>query len=86
MMMCIGTGQYEIWGTHYDYVYLKSRRSLSECNIPYWQENERVIKNDFLGTQEQADAIALLELIWEKSKCYPRKLTIQDDLAWKSAT
>ncbi len=81
MMMCIGTGQYEIWGTPYDFVYLEKQSIAVECDLEYWQENERVIKNDFLGTQEQADAIALLELIWEISKCFPRKLLIQNDPA-----
>jgi hypothetical protein len=81
MMMCIGTGQYEIWGTPYDYVYREKQSTAMECGIEYWQINEKVIKNDFLGTQEQADAVALLELIWEKSKCFPRKLVIQDDPA-----
>jgi hypothetical protein len=81
MMMCIGTGQYEIWGTPYDYAYLEKQSVAVECNLEYWQINERVIKNDFLGSQEQADAISLLELIWEKSKCFPRKLVIQDDPA-----
>jgi hypothetical protein len=81
MMMCIGTGQYEVWGTPYDFVYLEKQSIAVECNLEYWQENERVIKNDFLGTQGQADAIALLELIWEKSQCFPRKLVIQNDPA-----
>jgi hypothetical protein len=79
MMMCIGTGQYEIWGTPYDYVYLEKQSIAIECNLPYWLENERQIKNDLLGTQEQADAIALLELIWEKSRSFPRKMVIKDD-------
>jgi hypothetical protein len=79
MMMCIGTGQYEIWGIPYDYAYIEKQSIAAECNLEYWQLNERIIKNDFLGTQEQADAIALLELIWEHSRCFPRKLVIKDD-------
>jgi hypothetical protein len=81
IMMSMGSAQYEIWGTPYDMCYLEKESSAVECNIDYWQINELVIKNDFMGSYEQADAISLMTLIWEKSKCFPRKLTIQDDPA-----
>jgi hypothetical protein len=81
VMMCIGTGQYEIWGTPYDYAYLKKESLAVECNINYWEEVEKQLDNDFLGSHDQADAVALTELIWEKSAGFPRKLVIEDDLA-----
>jgi hypothetical protein len=80
-LMCIGTGNYEVWGTPYDYVYLKKQSIAVECNIDYWDEVEKSIDNDFIGSHDQADAIALLELTWERSSGFPRKLVIEDDLA-----
>jgi hypothetical protein len=81
VMMCIGTGQYEVWGTPYDYVYLKKESLAVECNLDYWDIVEKVIENDFIGSPDQADAVALTELIWEKSASFPRQLVIEDDLA-----
>ena len=50
------------FGEHpYDYAYLEKRASAIECNLEYWQINELVIKNDFMGSYEQADAIALMD-------------------------
>ncbi|MDD5640152.1 MAG: hypothetical protein PHX53_00780 [Syntrophales bacterium] len=81
IMMSLGSAQYEIWGTPYDYAYLEKESVAIEEGLEYWEENERVIKNDFLGSYEQADSLAILEHIWEKSNAYPRKLLIDDDLA-----
>jgi hypothetical protein len=80
-MMCIGTGSYEVWGTPYDYCYQEQKSIAIQCNLNYWEENPKDIKNDFLGSYDQADAVALTELIWEKSASLPRKLVIRDDPA-----
>ncbi|RJR37194.1 MAG: hypothetical protein C4567_13145 [Deltaproteobacteria bacterium] len=81
IMMSMGSAQYEIWGTPYDYAYLEKTATAIEEGLNYWEENEKEIKNDFLGTYEQADNLAIRELVWEKSNSYPRKLIIDDDLA-----
>jgi hypothetical protein len=81
IQMSMGSAQYEIWGTPYDYAYLEQESIAIEDGLAYWEENERQIKNDFLGTYEQADSLAVLELIWEKSNSYPRRLLLEDDLA-----
>ena len=81
IMMSMGSAQYEIWGIPYDYAYLEKESIAIEEGLDYWEENEKAIKNDFLGSYEQADSLAILEHIWEKSNAYPRKLLLDDDLA-----
>ena len=79
IMMSIGSAQYEVWGTPYDYAYLEKQSVAIEEGLEYWLENEKEIKNDFIGTHDQADTIAVTELIWEKSLSRPRRIAIEDD-------
>ncbi len=81
IMMSIGSAQYEVWGTPYDYAYLEQHVDCIEEGLAYYQQNKREIKNDLLGSFDQADAIAMLELTWEKSRSYPRKILLEDDPA-----
>ena len=81
IMMSLGSAQYEIWGTPYDYAYVQEESLAIEDGLDYWQENEKQISNNFLGSYDQADSLAVTELIWEKSNSYPRQLIIDDDLA-----
>jgi len=78
-IMCLGTGTYEIWGVPYDYAYLEKPSVAIEEGLDYWLENEKEIKNDFIGTHDQADTVAVTELIWEKSQANPRRIVIEDD-------
>jgi hypothetical protein len=78
-MMSIGSAQYEVWGTPYDYAYLEKKSIAIEDGLDYWLENEKEIKNDFIGTHDQADTVAVTELIWEKSLSWPRRYVIEDD-------
>jgi hypothetical protein len=81
IMMSIGSAQYEIWGTPYDLAYVEKTAIAMEDGLDYWEEVELKIQNDFLGSPEQASAIAVATLIWEKSASKPRKLVIDDDPA-----
>jgi len=81
IMMSIGSAQYEVWGTPYDYAYLEKQSVAIEEGLEYWLENEKEIKNDLIGTHDQADTIAVTELIWEKSLSRPRRIAIEDDPA-----
>lgn len=81
IMMCLGTGQYEIWGRPYDYVYLEKDSIAYVQGTEYYEENPLEIKSDFIGTHERADAIAMCELTWQQSLGHPRKLFITNDLA-----
>jgi hypothetical protein len=88
IMMSLGSAQYEIWGYPFDYAYLEQHTDAIESPldgngnpqpIPYYAQNKREIKNDLIGSYNQADAIAMLELTWEKSNSYPRRLLLEDD-------
>ena len=79
IMMSIGSAQYEVWGVPYDYAYLEKKSIAIEDGLDYWLENEKEIKNDFIGTHDQADTVAVTELIWEKSMSCPRRIVIEDD-------
>lgn len=79
IMMSIGSAQYEVWGTPYDYAYLEKQSVAIEDGLEYWQENEKEIKNDFIGTHDQADKVAVTELVWEKTQNAPRRLALEDD-------
>ena len=79
IMMSLGSGQYEILGTPFDYAFLEKTSIAQEDGLDYWMENEKEIKNDFIGTHDQADTIALTELIWEKCLTRPRRMIIEDD-------
>ena len=81
IMMSMGSAQYEVWGTPYDYAYLELKATALVDGLEYWEENEKEVKNDFLGSQDRVDALAMLELTWEVSSANPRTLVIKDDLA-----
>lgn len=79
IMMSLGSAQYEVWGTPYDYAYLEKKSIAIEDGLDYWLENNLDIKNDFIGTHDQADIIAMTELIWQKCLGAPRKIAVADD-------
>jgi hypothetical protein len=81
IMMSMGSAQYEIWGIPYDYAYKEQQSVAIKDGLRYWEENEQEIKNDFLGSFTEADALAMKELTWEVSSACPRILVINDDLA-----
>ena len=78
IMMSLGSAQYEVWGIPYDLCYLEKTVIAQEEGLEYWQEVELEIKNDFIGTAAQAEALALNELIYQKSASYPRKVVMED--------
>jgi hypothetical protein len=80
IMMCLGSAQYEIWGTPYDLAYLEKRSIAIVNGIQYYEENEIDIKNDFIGTHDLSDSIAACELCYQVSMSCPRKLLIDDHL------
>jgi hypothetical protein len=79
IMMSMGSAQYEVWGTPYDYAYLEKKSIAIEDGLDYWLENNLDIKNDFIGTHDQADIIAMTELIWQKCLSAPRRVAVADD-------
>ncbi len=79
IMASIGTGQYEVWGTPYEMVYLEKQYIAMKNNILFWQERETVIRNDFISTEEQARPLVLNQLHYEVMKEQPRSLVLRYD-------
>lgn len=79
IMMSIGSAQYEIHGTPYDYAYLQKKSVACVDGLDYWQEVTLEFRNDFIGTHDQADIIAMTELTWQVSLGKPRRVAVADD-------
>ena len=81
IMMSLGSAQYEVWGIPYDYAYPERQSVAIKDGLDYWQEVEKEIKNDFIGSWDQADKVAVIELIYVCSEAEQRTLVIDDDLS-----
>jgi hypothetical protein len=79
IMMCLGTGQYEIWGTPYEMVYLEQQAIALKSGTEFWQEREKEIRNDFISTVEQAQPLVINQLHYEVMKENPRTLLLRYD-------
>jgi len=79
IMMCLGTGQYEVWGTPYEMVYLEQQAIAIKSGVEFWEEREKEIRNDFISTLEQAQPLAINELHYEVMKENPRTLMLRYD-------
>jgi hypothetical protein len=79
VMASIGTGMYEINGTPYDYVHARNTAEAYDSAAPPWQENIQDIENDFVGSEQAAQAYAVRELIYQARSASSYGLTIVDD-------
>lgn len=79
LMMSIGTGTYEVWGTPYEMVYLEEQAIAQKAGIEFWQEREREVRNDFISTLAQAQPLAVSTLHFEVMKEQPRQLLLRYD-------
>jgi hypothetical protein len=78
-MMILGTGVYEIVGTPFDYAFLE-KTAIAVCdNLPFWEEKQMDIRNEFISTEDHAHQLALNELLFQKSLGQPRTLVLQND-------
>ncbi len=78
-MSTIGTGQYEVWGTPYEYVYLEQKSIAIKADTAFWQERTLELRNDFISTDEQAGPLVLTQLHYEVMKEQPRTLILRYD-------
>jgi hypothetical protein len=78
-MMILGTGVYEIFGTPYDYAFLEKQAIAMLDSLPFWEEKQKEIRNDFISTENHAHALALNELLFEQSLGHPRAMVLQND-------
>lgn len=78
-MMSIGTGTYEIRGTAYDYVHARNTSEAFDCDAPAWLQKIVEIENDFVMSEEAAQAFAVRELLYQARSATSYGLTIVDD-------
>jgi len=79
VMSSIGTGQYEVWGTPYEMVYLEKQAIAQKSGLEFWQEREKEIRNDFISTEERALPLVENQLHYEVMKEQPRTLLMRYD-------
>jgi hypothetical protein len=78
-MMILGTGVYEIFGEPFDYAFLEKQAIAMLDNLPFWEEKQKDIRNDFISTEDHAHQLALNELLYEQSLGHPRAMVLQND-------
>lgn len=79
IMMSIGTGQYEIRGTPYDYVHARNISEAYDCDAVNWVENVVEIENDFVMNESAAQAYAVRELMYQARSAQKFTVSIVDD-------
>lgn len=79
VMMSIGTGMYEVWGTPYDFVHARNRTEAYDDAAPDWLGNEQEIENDFVMDEPMAQAYAVRELIYQARAASSFQVSIVDD-------
>ncbi len=79
VMMSIGTGQYEIWGTPFEYVHARNKTTAYNKNANVWEIKPMEIENDFVMNEDQAQAFAIRELTYEHRSATSYSVQIVDD-------
>lgn len=79
VMMSIGTGVYEVRGNPYDYVHARNTTEADAFGVPSWLLNNNDIQNDFVMNENQAQAFAARELIYQSRAATSYQATIVDD-------
>lgn len=78
-MMSIGTGQYEIWGTPFDYVHARNTTTAYNPAASPWEIMPQEIENDFVMDEPQAQSFAIRELIYNHRSASAYNVSIVDD-------
>lgn len=79
IMMSIGTGVYEIWGTPYDMVHTRNTTTAYNRAAKDWEINISEIENDFVENQGQSDGFAVREIIYAHRAASSYGISIVDD-------
>ena len=79
LMMCVGTGTYEIWGQPFDWVHARNTSEAFDSSVPEWVDNTVDIDSDFVANEEHAKAVAIRELIYQAREANKWSITIVDD-------
>lgn len=79
VMASIGTGMYEVHGTPYDFVHGRNTTEAYNSAAQDWITNEVEIENDFVPSEQAAQAFAVRELIYQARSASSAGLQLVDD-------
>jgi hypothetical protein len=79
IIMSIGTGVYEIWGTPFDYVHATNTTIAYSETAPDWAESIMEISNDFVMNEEMAQGLAVRELVYACLAANSYTMALVDD-------
>jgi hypothetical protein len=79
LMIAIGTGNYEIWGTPFEWTHARNVSEAFDATAPLWVDNVVEIESDFIVNEEHAKSVAIRELIYSARAANKWSLTIVDD-------
>jgi hypothetical protein len=80
IMMCIGTGSYEIWGNPYDYVYARNTTEAYDPDAPSWIDKLDTVECDFILNEGHAQVTVAREFIYRARAANSYGVTMVDDL------
>ena len=64
-LMMMGTGDYEIWGTPFDWVHARNTTEAFDSSVPPYIDNFQDIESDLILNEPHAQAVAVRELIYQ---------------------
>lgn len=79
IMVSMGTGVYEIWGTPYDYVKGRNTTEAYNSDAEDWEENSTDIESDFIASESHAQGVAGTEFVYRARSASSYNATIVDD-------
>lgn len=79
LMMCIGTGIYEIWGTPYEWIYARNTTEAFDEDSPNWVDKNEDIESDFIANELHAQAVAVRELLYRYKSTNKWRVELADD-------
>lgn len=79
IMLSMGVGRYEIWGSPYDWVHAKNTTVALLSDQPDWALGELELENDLVANEQQATALATNALVYETAKQYGMSVQMVDD-------
>ena len=79
IMLSVGTGQYEIWGTPYDWKHAKNTTEAYDISSVQWLDNPEEVECDLIMNEAHADAIATQELIYLSKSASQSSIVLVDD-------
>lgn len=80
LLMSIGTGHYEVWGTPYDYVHSRNKTAAYNSNASHWEARVKNIESDFVVDSAHAHSFAVRELLYEHRSATQMEVKTVDDL------